>query len=311
MPFFSTIIPCYNRAGLIRQTLDSVFAQEFTDQEVVVVDDGSTDDTLAVLATYGERIKVLRQTNQGPGSARNRGIREAVGEYVVFLDSDDLWFPWTLSTLHDVLITNALPKIVAGSVIEFTNDQPPLPNSRSRLTLCAYRDYLDASAKGVWVGVGTIAIDRQSLMAARGFVEDRDNAEDTDLWLRLGTIPNFIHIKAPSLCAYRRLPTSTVNDLTKTYNGLCRLLQHEHSGVYPGGAARKSERFQVITRHIRPWSLALLRTGRFNEAWDLYRLSFRLNLQICRARYLLGFPLIMLGRALQSKFADNAPSTIN
>lgn len=89
----SVIIPTYNRAGTIRMAVDSALAQTYPDLEVIVVDDGSKDDSLAVLATYGDRIRVIPQANAGPSAARNRGVLEARGEIIAFLDSDDKWMP--------------------------------------------------------------------------------------------------------------------------------------------------------------------------------------------------------------------------
>lgn len=89
----SVIIPTYNRAALLREALDSVFAQTFADYEVLVVDDGSTDDTAAVLAEYGGRVTGLQGGHHGISAARNLGIERAAGQFVAFLDSDDLWQP--------------------------------------------------------------------------------------------------------------------------------------------------------------------------------------------------------------------------
>ncbi len=93
MPRVSVVIPTYNRAGLIRETLDSVLAQTYRDLEVIVVDDGSTDETPTILGMYEHdvRVRIIRQSNQGEGAARNTGIGVAGGEYVAFLDSDDIW----------------------------------------------------------------------------------------------------------------------------------------------------------------------------------------------------------------------------
>lgn len=95
----SVLVDTYNHARFLPQALDSVLAQELPDaaMEVVVVDDGSTDDTPAVLARYGERVRVLRKENGGQGSAFNAGIRACRGEWIAFLDGDDWWLPGKLA----------------------------------------------------------------------------------------------------------------------------------------------------------------------------------------------------------------------
>lgn len=92
-PLVSVVIPTYNRAGIIAKAVSSVLTQTYREIEVIIVDDGSTDDTSAALAEFGERIRVIRQSNAGPSAARNRGAAVARGEYLAFLDSDDIWLP--------------------------------------------------------------------------------------------------------------------------------------------------------------------------------------------------------------------------
>ena len=93
MPHVTVIIPAYNAGRTISIAIESVFAQTFRDHEVVVVDDGSTDDTGERVAEYGSAVRYVRQPNGGPGSARNEALRHARGRLVAFLDADDVWLP--------------------------------------------------------------------------------------------------------------------------------------------------------------------------------------------------------------------------
>lgn len=95
-PTVSVIIPTYNRAHLIRQAIDSVFGQTFTDHEIIVVDDGSTDDTRAVVGSYGDRVTYISIRHGGIAGARNAGMAGARGRYLTFLDSDDVLYPYAL-----------------------------------------------------------------------------------------------------------------------------------------------------------------------------------------------------------------------
>ena len=102
----SVIIPTYNRSKLVVETLRSVLDQTFVDKEIIIVDDGSTDDTEAALAPYLDRINYFRQENQGVNAARNTALDLATGEYIALLDSDDLWMPFKLELEVAVLDEN-------------------------------------------------------------------------------------------------------------------------------------------------------------------------------------------------------------
>jgi glycosyltransferase involved in cell wall biosynthesis len=96
IPTISAVIPCYNGAPFLRETIDSTLNQTSPPLEVIVVDDGSTDDSAAIAQTYGSPVRVIRQENQGESVARNRGMDEAQGEWVALLDADDRWLPHKL-----------------------------------------------------------------------------------------------------------------------------------------------------------------------------------------------------------------------
>lgn len=103
-PFFSIVIPVFNRAGPLRDAIESVRAQSFADFEIVVVDDGSSDDPQSVVAGFADpRIRCVRQANAGGGAARNRGIDEARGDFIAFLDSDDVFLAHHLAGMHALL----------------------------------------------------------------------------------------------------------------------------------------------------------------------------------------------------------------
>lgn len=102
-PMVSVVIPTYNRAAMLRDAIDSVFAQTYTDHEIVVVDDGSTDGTRAVLDRYGDSIATCHVQRVGPARARNVGMQQARGRYVAYLDSDDLYYPHKLALQVDCL----------------------------------------------------------------------------------------------------------------------------------------------------------------------------------------------------------------
>jgi glycosyltransferase involved in cell wall biosynthesis len=102
-PVVSVVIPAFNAARYLGEALDSVFGQTLTDLELVVVDDGSTDETPQVVQGYGSRVRYVRQPNAGVASARNRGVAESSGRYVAFLDADDVWLPGKLERQLEAL----------------------------------------------------------------------------------------------------------------------------------------------------------------------------------------------------------------
>jgi glycosyltransferase involved in cell wall biosynthesis len=293
---FSVVIPTYNRAHLLPQALESVFAQEEKDFEILIVDDGSTDDTEAVLARYEGRVRVFRQKNSGPAVARNLGIENARGDYVAFLDSDDVWFPWTLAVHRSVIEKHGTPTIIEGTHVEFsTEDGPP---ALAEILPVEYPapDYLASPRGGLWPS--GVAIRTEALRAVGGFPTHAFNAEDSDLWLRLGTRPGFVHVSAPPAFAYRRHAESAVGSLRKTCDGTIWMIGRERDGVYPGGASRRLDRLRILTIHTRPLSVSCARRGLMREAFDIYRRTLGWNLRLCRFRYLIVLPCLALWHGL-------------
>jgi len=118
-PLVSVVIPAFNTGRFLPETLESVFAQSYPNLEIIVIDDGSTDDTRAVARGYGERIVLLERPHAGLGPTRSAGIERAVGEFLLFLDSDDILEPDAVRTQVDVALRHPGSGLVVGDGIEF------------------------------------------------------------------------------------------------------------------------------------------------------------------------------------------------
>lgn len=298
---FSVVIPTYNRADLLRRTLETVFAQQFKDFEVIVVDDGSTDHTESVVGGWGERVRYLRAQNSGPGAARNLGINEARGEYVAFLDSDDLWFPWTLESFAALIRDHNQPAILSAKLVEFSDEQELSYLREEQVQGEVFADYFASSHKPYFVGAGMAVLRREELLKTEGFTWKRINAEDHDLILRLGTAPVFVQVLQPVTLGWRRHASSETRNLRQSYEGNRYLIEQELREAYPGGRLRSRERREIVSRHIRAATLAYLKQGLRREAWELYRLTFPWQMASGRWKYLAGFQLKAISTSLQPR----------
>lgn len=183
-PTVSIIICAYNAAPYIANTLDSVFVQTFHDYEIIVVNDGSTDETEEILAPYFHRIKYLTQKNAGPAAARNTALREAGGKYIALLDSDDQWLPNYLEKMLtqleadpaiDVLYPNAMLFGSAHWEGKLFQDICPssLPITLEKVLTRECNIFISAVFK------------REILERVGLFDEDLCGSEDFDLWVRM------------------------------------------------------------------------------------------------------------------------------
>lgn len=185
-PSLSVVIPAYKIAPFIAETLESVFAQTFKDYEVVVVNDGSpdTEEFERALAPYAARVRYFRQENRGAGAARNRGLLEARGEFVAFLDGDDLWLPTYLEEQmkfireggHDLVYTDAL--LFGDSPNAGQTYMQTSPSEGPVNFLSLIRNDCNVITSGV-------VARRQPVLDAGLFDETLRNAQDFELWARL------------------------------------------------------------------------------------------------------------------------------
>jgi glycosyltransferase involved in cell wall biosynthesis len=182
-PHVSVIIPTYNRGWILHEALESVLAQDYTDFELIVVDDGSTDRTPAVLQRYGRHLRLLNQKNRGVSAARNRGITAARGNLITFLDSDDLWLPGKLKTQVDFFQNHPEALICQTEEIWIRKGVRVNPAKRHRKPSGMI---FEPSLHLCLVSPSAVMVRRRLFEQVGMFDESLPACEDYDLWLRVG-----------------------------------------------------------------------------------------------------------------------------
>ena len=201
MPRVSVVIPTYNSARYLGAAIDSVFAQTFHDFEVVVVDDGSTDDTESMMSRRFQSVPYVRQPNLGVAKARNTGIEQTSGRYVAFLDADDTWLPAKLERQMTALADAPANRASYGSFIVCSETLTPLTVQRSLQRGRALEDLL---LRGNVIGSpGTVLCERSLFSIVGGFDPTLSQCADWDMWIRLATQTEFAYLNEP-LVNYRQ-----------------------------------------------------------------------------------------------------------
>ncbi|MGD9043438.1 MAG: glycosyltransferase [Desulfobacterales bacterium] len=181
-PLVSVIIPTYNRGWIVKEAIDSVLEQDFSDYELIVVDDGSDDDTPEILKTYRNKITVLRQPNKGVSAARNRGIEAAMGSLIAFLDSDDLWLPRKLSA--QVNFFKRHPEAVINQTQEHWIRNGIRVNPKKRHHKFSGMIF-ERSLALCLVSPSAVMLKKNLFGIVGVFDEQLPACEDYDLWLRI------------------------------------------------------------------------------------------------------------------------------
>lgn len=273
MPRVSVIIPAYNAAAFVRDAVDSALAQTHRETEVIVVDDSSTDETPAILAAYGDRIRVHRQPNTGVGGARNTGARLATGDWVAFLDADDVWTPRKLDAQLDA---------VGDRGWAYTNRfnfgaRGPIPEVQSDITLMTDGDvFVPLLVRGNFITASSVMMRTRLALELGGFWHH--NCEDWDLWLRTASMGHQVRYVAEPLVGYRFTPTS---------------MSANHRAMAPARRAVVARALQTERGRSLPWSLRRriwAETYRTN-GWDAARSGARWDALTHYARAAAAWPL--------------------
>ncbi len=308
----SVIIPVFNGATVVGGALESVFAQTYRDFEVIVVDDGSTDDTRAAVAAFGDRLRLLTQANWGPSAARNAGARIAQGRYLAFLDADDRWERRMLAATVPILDREP------ATVLVFTDAQPVdecgKPRAESYVGRLGYAPAMADLLSRYWPILPSAAVVRGAAFArCGGFAEELRTYEDSLLWLKLREQGAFAYV-AERLVAYRAEPAAA---------RMGRYLEHQQRFLTLvreryGDAARRLDR---TTREAYPAALShegLIALGRgdraaarrwFVAAWRARPTRLRYGARLLRTFLPLRLAQRLSGAAVTraAKRGDGAP----
>lgn len=247
---FSVLISAYNKAESIRGAIDSVLAQTFTNYEVIVVDDGSTDQTLQVLESYGTRIRVIRQPRRGPEAARNDAAALTCGEYLAMLDSDDLLLPCALATYDRIIRTFESPALILGAIKTFRGGQPipDNPQGSSQVEVLSFPDYMSKDL-AIFHANSQFVI-RKSLFNEMGGYGHNGVAafprDNFDFLLKAGTYGPCVIVLQPCTVGYHENEDNSSTYITWAVNGLLGLVRFEKQGLYPGGKRRRWDRYAVL-----------------------------------------------------------------
>ena len=190
MPFFSVIVPLYNKENFVENTLKSVLNQNFTDFEVIIVNDGSIDKSEEKVKGFNDdRIKYFYQENQGASSARNFGIEKANSNYITFIDADDYWFPNFLQEMFNNINEFSEQKVFAAAIeIETSKNIIPALYSIENKKNIQIVNYFDASYKTTAICTSCAVFHKSVFEKIGNFDTEIKSNQDTDLWIRIGLV---------------------------------------------------------------------------------------------------------------------------
>jgi glycosyltransferase involved in cell wall biosynthesis len=276
MPAVSVVIPAHNAAPWLAETLRSVLDQTYRDLEVIVVNDGSTDDTQDVIASFGQRIYCVEQTNQGLPAARNTGIRSARGDWIALLDADDLWLPDKLERQMELVKNVPTLKWTYCDAYMFDDATGTTTSTLSAGRRLPDGDILRPLFLGNFIGTPTTVI-RRDVFDNVGMLDETlvPCGEDWDLWLRIAAHYQVGVVRLP-LARYR-VRRGSMSSVLNYKVGLQRSLT-----VIERAAARYPEqlgtlRNQSLANLYIGTGMTLGRSGNLVEARAMFAQAIRLR----------------------------------
>jgi len=260
MSSITVIIPTYNNSKYICQAIESVLAQTFNNFEIIVIDDGSTDNTRSLLNKFNSQIRYIYQNNQGPASARNNALKFVKSDYICFLDSDDLWSNDYLNKSFNYLLNNNLDLIITDYFVDYYDSNDKFlkrePKTRCDFIIDNNKQLYEQLFKrfqGGFDGTSAILMRKQRFEIIGKFDEKLKILEDWDLWLRIAKNNLKIGYLKEPLFVYRR-----------HNNSLCRNKANtalKFNNIYYAFEKNKKDAFKINKSLKKNYSETLMMLG--------------------------------------------------
>jgi glycosyltransferase involved in cell wall biosynthesis len=270
----SVIIPAFNAERYIEATLQSAVRQTYQPMEIIVIDDGSTDATVDKITAFSERVTLLRQENAGVYAARNVAAERSKGEYLAFLDADDLWEPAKLERQVEVFRHHPEVAVVAVGYDEIDHRGDPLERGLRR-PRCAVDQpvglYQELLTRGNFLSLSSCMVRRAAFIELGGFyARERILSADYDFWIRLSERCPF-YLISETLCHYRILEHSLLHgSLSKEYGAQLNILRMNRDRFSTLGYRAR------MSRLYRDWADSALFEGQ-RDGWRMWRAALHMN----------------------------------
>jgi len=266
----SVVIPTYNSAAYIGRAIRSVRCQTYPAHEIIVVDDGSTDDTESAVSEFAGEVRYIRQSNTGVSSARNNGIHAAEGEWIAFLDADDEWLPSKLQRQVELLQRHPDLYWVYANFYQCGCAGPPrriahVREVTGKLTEDTdyFDSYLSASLSGFYMWTGTVLVRRQALLDAGLFQVGMFKGEDNDMWYRLSYRWSKVGYILEPLSVYHVCNPACATRTCNQTSHMCRLVERNLKISAQHG--RYKEFLPVASMTLEIWMREILAENRMGE----------------------------------------------
>jgi glycosyltransferase involved in cell wall biosynthesis len=287
---FSVIIATYNREKYVRLAIDSVLSQTYKKFELIVVDDGSTDGTWAIIRSYGDKIRYLQKKNEGSEATFRKGVSIAIGRYMAFLDSDDYFLPDALASYAAIIEHANNPPVVMGCMQRFRGEERITQISEAAGEIGYYRvkDYFSKT-----MGMGLA----QSIIVMRKDTFEEVNAvigingkyiyiNDYNLMLQSGMFSPCCVVDHPVTVAYRQHDTQNSLKVDKMSGGVLDLIQMVKRGTCYGGTKRTFDKYAYLAGPILEWT---------EKSWKTKNVKMAIRL------LLDGWPMVLAGILKKSR----------